>query len=140
MYDEFRSAEVLGVDEWVPALVVVAIVPDSAVVVVLDEPDFVSGVGTDLRGFAIVTDEGFEFATECVALNPIGHVASERGTGSNGAGGVDVWNVIAEVLKHLYKVGVWGSAPVILDLKERQPEIKTRIDIKVHTLSVKAWL
>jgi hypothetical protein len=51
-----------------------------------------------------------------VTLNPIHHIAAERGAGSDGAGGVDVWHVVAEMLKDLDEVGVRCTAPVVLDL------------------------
>jgi hypothetical protein len=69
--DELGRAEVLGVVDGIPFLVVVTVVPDGAVLVLLDEPDFVGAVGTDLVEFAVVRDDGFEFAAELVALDPV---------------------------------------------------------------------
>lgn len=75
--DELRGASVAKRYEGIPAFVVVAVSPDGAVVVALDEPDFVCGVGADLVDFAVVAHEGFEFAAERVALDPVDHVAAE---------------------------------------------------------------
>lgn len=75
--DELGCASVAEIGEGIPAFVVVAVVPDGAVVVVLDEPDLVGGVGADLVDFAVVADECFELAAEGVALDPVDHVAAE---------------------------------------------------------------
>ena len=77
VHDELRGASVAKRYEGIPAFVVVAVSPDGAVVVALDEPDFVCGVGADLVDFAVVAHEGFEFAAERVALDPVDHVAAE---------------------------------------------------------------
>jgi hypothetical protein len=113
---ELGSAEVLSVHKRVPFLVVGAVVPDGAVVVALNKPDLIGCVGADLCHLAIVTDECFELATKVVALDPVHHIAAERGAGGDGTSGVDVWHVITEMLKDLNKVGVWCTAPVVLDL------------------------
>jgi hypothetical protein len=113
---ELGRTEVLGVNERVPFLVVGAVVPDGAVVVALDKPDLIGGVGADLRHLAVMADERLELAAEVVALDPVHHVAAEGGAGGDGTSGVDVWHVVAEMLKDLDEVGVWCTAPVVLDL------------------------
>jgi len=90
-------AKVLRMHQRVPEFVVVAVVPDSAVVVALDEPELVGGVGTDLRHLAVVAYERFEFAAQSVALDPVSHEAAEGGAGGDGARGVDVGDVGADV-------------------------------------------
>lgn len=44
------------------------------------------------------------------------HEATKASACSDSTVGVDVVNVLLDVFKHFYDVGVWGSAPVILDL------------------------
>jgi len=114
---KLRRAEILRMHQRVPEFVVVAVVPDGAVVVALDEPELVGGVGTDLRYLAVVAYECFEFAAERVALDPVGHEAAEGGAGGDGARGVDVRDVGADVREDFDEVGVGGAAPVVLDLK-----------------------
>jgi hypothetical protein len=120
----------------IPEFIVLALVPHSTVVVALDKPDFIRGVGTDLVYFAVVADEGFEFAAEGVALDPgvrvrggsnlqfvrakgdlpVDHVAPERCAGSDCVVGVNVADVVADVLEDFDEVGVGCAAPVGLDL------------------------
>lgn len=114
--NEFRGAGIGEVSKGLPHLVVLAVFPDGAVVIALDEPEFVCAVGGDLVDFAVVADKGLEFATEGVALDPIDHVAAERSAGSNGAVRINVVDVVAEVLKDLNEVSVRAATPVCLDL------------------------
>lgn len=65
---------------------------------------------------AVVADEGFEFAAEFVALDPVDHVAAKRGAGSDGAVRVDEIDVVAKVLEDFDEIAVGGAAPVCLDL------------------------
>lgn len=104
--NKLGRAEVLSMVERVPLLVVGAVVPHGAVVVALDEPDLVGGVGADVGHLAVVADEGFEFAAEVVALDPVHHVAAERGAGGDGVLGVNVVDVVAQMLENLDKVRV----------------------------------
>lgn len=116
MNNEFRGASIGKVSKGLPHLVVLAVFPDGAVVVALDEPEFVCAVGGDLVNFAVMADKGFEFAAEGVALDPVDHVATERGTGSDSAVRVNVVDVVAKVLKDLNEVSVRAATPVCLDL------------------------
>ena len=116
-HDKLRGTEVGGVEQRVPFLVVGAVVPDGAVVVALDEPDLVGGVGADVGHLAVVADERFEFPAERVALDPVHYIATEGGASSNGACRVDVEHVVAHVFEDLDEVGVRGAAPVVLDLE-----------------------
>jgi hypothetical protein len=93
-----------------------AVIPNGAVVVALDEPQLVRCVGADLRRFAVVADERFEFAAEVMALNPVHHVTAEGSSGCDGSVSVDVRHVVAEVLEDFDEIGIWGAAPVVLDL------------------------
>jgi hypothetical protein len=68
--NELRCASIGEMRKRVPELVILALIPHSAVVVMLDEPDFISCVGTYLVHFSVVTHERFKFATKVVALNP----------------------------------------------------------------------
>jgi hypothetical protein len=47
---------------------------------------------------------------------PVDHIAAERCAGGDGAVGVDVADVVADVLEDLDKVGVRCAAPVGLNL------------------------
>lgn len=116
MNNEFRGASIGKVSKGLPHLVVLAVFPDGAVVVVLNEPDFVCAVGGDLVNFAVVADESFEFAAEGVALDPVDHVATEGGAGGDSAVRVDVVDVVTEVLEDLNEVSVGAATPVCLDL------------------------
>jgi len=69
--DELRRAEIFGVVERVPPLVVGAVVPDSPVLVLLDEPQLLGAVGADLIQLAVVRDDGFELAAKVVTLDPV---------------------------------------------------------------------
>jgi hypothetical protein len=70
MDNELRRARVGEVSERIPKFIVLAFIPHCAVVVVLDEPDLVGSVGSDLVHFAVVADERLELAAKVVALNP----------------------------------------------------------------------
>jgi hypothetical protein len=93
-----------------------AVVPNGTVIVTLDEPQLVRCVGADLRRFAVVADESFEFAAKVVALDPVHHVAAEGSSGCDGSVGVNVRHVVAEVLEDFDEIGVGSTAPVVLDL------------------------
>ena len=69
--DEVRGAEVSRVRQRVPLLVLVAVGPDGAVVVALDEPDLVGAVRADLVDLAGVRDERLEALAELVGLDPV---------------------------------------------------------------------
>lgn len=71
MHTELGRAEIRRVFERVKFRVVFDVVPDGAVLIVLDEEDFVGGVGAALGELAVVGYEGFEFATEGVSLDPV---------------------------------------------------------------------
>lgn len=71
MHDKMRRRKVLRMRERIPNRIVLAIVPDRPILVVLDEEQLVRGVGAELVDFAVVRDEGFEFAAESVALDPV---------------------------------------------------------------------
>lgn len=71
VHHKLRCAEVISVVDWVPPLVVVAVVPDGPVLVLLDEPQLLGAIGPDLVQLAVVCDDGFEFAAEIVTLDPI---------------------------------------------------------------------
>lgn len=64
---------------------------------------------------AVVGDEGFEFATERVSLDPVYHVTAVGGAEGDGAGGVDVGEVGFDVFEAFYQVGVRTATPVVLD-------------------------
>jgi hypothetical protein len=61
--DELRCASIDKMRKRVPEFVVLAVIPDSTVVVALDEPEFVGSVGTDLVDLSVVTDKRFELTT-----------------------------------------------------------------------------
>ena len=88
----------------IPAAVVLASAPEGSVEVALDEPQLLSadlGVGDEC---SVVGYEGLEFAPEGGALDPVYHETSVGGSGGDGAGGVDVGDVVADVLEALDKV------------------------------------
>lgn len=102
----------------VPFLIVGTVVPHGAIVVALDEPDFVGSVRADIGHFAVVADQRFELVAEVVALDPVHHVAAKRGAGGDGAGGVDVGDVVAEVFEDFDEISVGCAAPVVLNLSD----------------------
>ena len=134
MNNKLRCASIHEMRKRIPEFVVFALVPHSAVVVALDKPQLVGGVGTDLVHLAVVADEGFEFAAEIVALNlykvsmgltgrvcrevmyPVRHVAAERCAGGDSARGVDVGDVVTDMIEDGYEVRVGRAAPVCLYL------------------------
>lgn len=115
MDDKVWRREVLGVGKRVPDLVVLAVVPDGAVLVLLNEPDFVRGVGAELVELAVVRDDGLEPAAEVVALDPVHTVTTITSTGCNGPVHIDVANVILDVIHQCNPVAIWRSTPVVLD-------------------------
>jgi hypothetical protein len=62
MHDELRRAEVLRVRHRIPHSVVLTVVPQRAVLVVLDEPQLLRRVGTELVALAVVRNERLELA------------------------------------------------------------------------------
>jgi hypothetical protein len=71
MRNKMRRRKVLRMRQRIPNSVVLAIVPERAVLIVLDEEELVCSVGAELVDLAVVRDEGFEFTTEGVALDPV---------------------------------------------------------------------
>jgi hypothetical protein len=69
-----------------------------------------------LRDLAIVADKCFELATKSVAVYPIYHEASERRSGGDSTGGIDVRHVVSQIFKYSDQVSVWRASPVVLDL------------------------
>ena len=80
--NEVRCGEVLRVCHGVPDSVVLAVVPKSAVLVVLDEEQLVGSVSAELIDLAIMGDEGLELATQSMSLNPIHPSSSSQQTPS----------------------------------------------------------
>jgi hypothetical protein len=76
MRNKMRRRKILHMAQWIPDSVVLTVIPKSTILIVLDEPDFVRGVGTKLIEFTIVGDEGFEFPTKSVTLDPVGPVTT----------------------------------------------------------------
>jgi hypothetical protein len=52
--DEMRRRKVLGVRQRIPYSVIVAVVPYGAILVVLDEEEFIGGIGAQLVDLAVV--------------------------------------------------------------------------------------
>lgn len=99
----------------VPALVIGEGVPESAVEIVLHEPELFGRVLGDGVERAVVGYYGFEFAAEGLALDPVGHVAAVGGAKGHGAVGVDVGEVLNDVVKAENEVFVRSSAPLVLN-------------------------
>lgn len=61
--------------------------------------------------------QGFEFAAERLALDPVDHVAAVTGAEGNGAGRVDegVVFVVLNVLKGVDEINVWPASPLSLN-------------------------
>ncbi|KAG9796265.1 hypothetical protein KCU88_g378, partial [Aureobasidium melanogenum] len=113
--DEMRCREIAGVVDGVPAVVVVAVVPEGAVELVLRKPQLLRVVHAQKVGRTIVRDEGFELSSQIVPLDPIGHVPAIRGPSFDSPIGVDVAEILVDVFPHGHQVFVWISSPLVLD-------------------------
>lgn len=114
MNDKVRSGPIGNVVEWVPLVVAVRL-PDAAVIVVADEPQFLgSPSGLGLRD-TIVCNKSLELVAEVIGLDPVGHVSSVRSTGADAVLGVNPLHRGVDVVPCVDEVGVRSSAPVTLD-------------------------
>ena len=112
--DELGSGPVGNVVLGVPLAVRVG-VPDAAVVVVADEPEFLRGPCTLGVGDTVVGDEALELVAEVVGLDPVGHVTTVGSTGGDTVLGVYPWHAAVDVVPGVDQVVVWPATPLALD-------------------------
>lgn len=107
-----RCSPISSKSRWVPLRPCFRIFPEFALHVVERE---IKLLGCHLRSHAedaIMCDQSFESTTELMTLDPIHHVTTVRGSKSHGTLGVNVCQIILDVLKAPYKVLVRQSTPL----------------------------
>ena len=112
--DKLWSGPVGNVVLGVP-LAVRARVPDAAVVVVADEPEFLRSPCSLSVGNTVVGDKALELVTEVVSLDPVGHVTTVRSTGRDTVLGVDPWHAGVNIVPSVNQIVVRPVTPLALD-------------------------
>ena len=112
---KLRRSPVLDVTRRVPTLIVVTVLPKGTVEFMLHEEQLIGSVLVKRAEHAVVAHKRLELAAEIVALDPVDHITTIRGTSSNGVFGVNVLVVLGNMFEALNQIIIRRTTPVVRD-------------------------